>query len=156
MEDSRLERRKNPRDRPLICSVCARDGPIHQISERYQLEVIEGRGSGIERSIVSVKEPSKRGDGEAGYFSFILRKKSRRRGDAGMHVCRDEELADTIAACSGSMGWSALLHQFIAAIFAWMNSGSHPQGKATHLYSWSAARRGGGKIFIARIHGVVA
>src|ERR1700730_14644088 len=77
-----------------LFGLCAEMDAIHQISERYQLDVIEDAAQSIGAEYRFGERAAKAGTmGEAGYFSFYPSKNLGAAGDAGMLVCRDEGLA---------------------------------------------------------------
>jgi dTDP-4-amino-4,6-dideoxygalactose transaminase len=116
---------------------------IHQISELYQLDVIEDAAQAIGTEYPLGKKAVKAGAmGEAGFFSFYPSKNLGAAGDAGMIVCRDDQLASDLRIFRehgmepryyhGAIGGNFRLDEIQAAILA---------VKLPHLESWSAARR---------------
>jgi dTDP-4-amino-4,6-dideoxygalactose transaminase len=116
---------------------------IHQISERYQLDVIEDAAQAIGAEYPFAGRTTKAGTmGEVGFFSFYPSKNLGAAGDAGMIICRDTELAKKLRILRDHgmdpryfhrvIGGNFRLDEIQAAILA---------VKLPHLESWSAARR---------------
>src|SRR6266849_5953574 len=83
-----------------LFGLCCEMDAIHQISERYQLDVIEDAAQAIGAEYRFGERAIKAGAmGEAGYFSFYPSKNLGAAGDAGMIVCRDEQLAARLRVC---------------------------------------------------------
>jgi dTDP-4-amino-4,6-dideoxygalactose transaminase len=116
---------------------------IHQISEHYRLDVIEDAAQAIGAEYPFAGKTARAGTmGEAGFFSFYPSKNLGAAGDAGMIVCRDDQLARQLRIfrehgmepryCHRAIGGNFRLDEIQAAILA---------VKLPHLESWSAARR---------------
>ncbi len=121
---------------------CAMDA-IHQISEHYQLDVIEDAAQAIGAEYPFGGRTAKAGTmGEVGFFSFYPSKNLGAAGDAGMIICRDAELAKKLRIFRDHgmdpryfhnvIGGNFRLDEIQAAILA---------VKLPHLESWSATRR---------------
>jgi dTDP-4-amino-4,6-dideoxygalactose transaminase len=126
-----------------LFGLCCKREAIHQISERYQLDVIEDAAQAIGAEYPFGGKTAKAGAmGEAGFFSFYPSKNLGAAGDAGMVTCRDDELARELRIFRdqgmdpryyhGIIGGNFRLDEIQAAILA---------VKLPHLDSWSAARR---------------
>src|SRR6266566_1824271 len=126
----------------LFGSCCDMDA-IHQISEHYQLDLIEDAAQAIGAEFPFGDQAAKAGTiGEVGLFSFYPSKNLGAAGDAGMIVCRDDQLAKKLRIFRdhgmdpryfhGVIGGNFRLDEIQAAILA---------VKLPHLDSWSAARR---------------
>ena len=143
-----LKTRSGERVRAIIpvhlFGLCCEMNPIHQISEHYQLDVIEDAAQAIGAEYPFAERTARAGTmGEAGFFSFYPSKNLGAAGDAGMIVCRDAELAKKLRIFRDHgmdpryfhsvIGGNFRLDEIQAAILAI---------KLPHLKSWSAARHG--------------
>jgi dTDP-4-amino-4,6-dideoxygalactose transaminase len=126
-----------------LFGLCCEMEAIHQISEHYQLDVIEDAAEAIGAEYPFVGKISSAGTmGEAGFFSFYPSKNLGAAGDAGMILCCDDELARQLRIFREhgmepryyhrAIGGNFRLDEIQAAILA---------VKLPHLESWSAARR---------------
>jgi dTDP-4-amino-4,6-dideoxygalactose transaminase len=126
-----------------LFGLCCEMDPIHQISEHYQLEVIEDAAQAIGAEYPFGERTAKAGVmGEVGFFSFYPSKNLGAAGDAGMIVCRDAGQAKKLRILRNQgmepryyhhvIGGNFRLDEIQAAILA---------VKLPHLDSWSAARR---------------
>src|SRR6266581_8978843 len=126
-----------------LFGLCCEMDAIHEISERYQLGVIEDAAQAIGAEYPFGERPAKAGAmGELGFFSFYPSKNLGAAGDAGMIICRDAELAKELRILRDQgmepryhhrvIGGNFRLDEIQAAILA---------VKLPHLESWSAARR---------------
>jgi dTDP-4-amino-4,6-dideoxygalactose transaminase len=145
--NSELKTRSGEKIRAIIpvhlFGLCSEMDPIHQISEHYQLDVIEDAAQAIDAEYQFGEKTAKAGTmGEAGFFSFYPSKNLGAAGDAGMIVCRDDQLAKELRIFREhgmepryyhrAIGGNFRLDEIQAAILA---------VKLPHLESWSAARR---------------
>jgi len=126
-----------------LFGLCCEMDAIHQISERYQLDVIEDAAQAIGAEYRFGERAIKAGAmGEAGYFSFYPSKNLGAAGDAGMIVCRDEQLAARLRVCRQHGMEPRYYHQFIGGNFRLDEiQAAILKVKLPHLESWSAARR---------------
>jgi dTDP-4-amino-4,6-dideoxygalactose transaminase len=126
-----------------LFGLCCDMDAIHQISEHYQLDVIEDAAQAIGAEYPFSKRTAKAGTmGEVGFFSFYPSKNLGAAGDAGMIICRDDQFARELRIFRdhgmepryfhGVIGGNFRLDEIQAAILA---------VKLPHLESWSAARR---------------
>jgi dTDP-4-amino-4,6-dideoxygalactose transaminase len=126
-----------------LFGLCCEMDAIHEISERYQLDVIEDAAQAIGAEYPFPGKTARAGAmGEAGFFSFYPSKNLGAAGDAGMIVCRDNQLARELRSFRDHgmepryyhsvVGGNFRLDEIQAAILA---------VKLLHLESWSAARR---------------
>src|SRR4029077_3442498 len=77
-----------------LFGLCCEMEAIHQISEHYQLEVIEDAAQAIGAEYPFGERTAKAGAmGEVGFFSFYPSKNLGAAGDAGMIICQDAGLA---------------------------------------------------------------
>jgi dTDP-4-amino-4,6-dideoxygalactose transaminase len=126
-----------------LFGLCCEMDAIHEISERYQLDVIEDAAQAIGAEYLFAGKTARAGAiGDAGFFSFYPSKNLGAAGDAGMIVCRDNQLARELRSFRdhgmepryyhAAIGGNFRLDEIQAAILA---------VKLPHLESWSAARR---------------
>jgi dTDP-4-amino-4,6-dideoxygalactose transaminase len=126
-----------------LFGLCGEMDAIHQISEHYQLDVIEDAAQALGAEYPFGGRTAKAGTmGEVGFFSFYPSKNLGAAGDAGMIICRDAELAKKLRIFRDHgmdpryfhsvIGGNFRLDEIQAAILA---------VKLPHLESWSAARR---------------
>jgi dTDP-4-amino-4,6-dideoxygalactose transaminase len=142
-----LKTRNGERVRAIIpvhlFGLCCEMEAIHQISEHYQLEVIEDAAQAIGAEYPFGERTAKAGAmGEVGFFSFYPSKNLGAAGDAGMIICRDAGLAKKLRILRNQgmepryyhhvVGGNFRLDEIQAAILA---------VKLPHLDNWSAARR---------------
>jgi dTDP-4-amino-4,6-dideoxygalactose transaminase len=134
-----------------LFGLCCDMGPIHQISEHYRLDVIEDAAQAIGTEYPFGERTAKAGTmGEVGFFSFYPSKNLGAAGDAGMIVCRDDQLASDLRIFREHgmepryhhrvIGGNFRLDEIQAAILA---------VKLPHLGSWSAARRAAADFYSA-------
>ena len=78
-----------------LFGLCCDMDPIHEISERYQLDVIEDAAQAIGAECPTKHMGIRKAGtmGEVGCFSFYPSKNLGAAGDAGLVACRDDELA---------------------------------------------------------------
>jgi len=101
-----------------LFGLCCEMDAIHQISERFQLEVIEDAAQAIGAEYPFGGAPAKAGAmGEAGYFSFYPSKNLGAAGDAGMVICRDDALAQRLRVCRQHGMEPRYYHHFIGGNF---------------------------------------
>jgi dTDP-4-amino-4,6-dideoxygalactose transaminase len=126
-----------------LFGLCCEMEAIHQISEHYQLEVIEDAAQAIGAEYPFGERTAKTGTmGEVGFFSFYPSKNLGAAGDAGMIICRDAGLAKKLRILRNQgmepryyhhvIGGNFRLDEIQAAILV---------VKLPHLDSWAAARR---------------
>ena len=126
-----------------LFGLCCEMDAIHEISEHYGLDVIEDAAQAIGAEYLFGEKAAKAGTmGEAGCFSFYPSKNLGAAGDAGMIVCRDDQLAKKLRIFRdhgmdpryfhGVIGGNFRLDEIQAAIL---------MVKLSYLDRWSAARR---------------
>jgi dTDP-4-amino-4,6-dideoxygalactose transaminase len=126
-----------------LFGLCCEMDAIHEISEHYGLDVIEDAAQAIGAEYPFGEKAAKAGTmGEAGCFSFYPSKNLGAAGDAGMIVCRDDQLAKKLRIFRdhgmdpryfhGVIGGNFRLDEIQAAIL---------MVKLSYLDRWSAARR---------------
>jgi dTDP-4-amino-4,6-dideoxygalactose transaminase len=153
--DGELETKSGEKVRAIVpvhlFGLCCEMEAIHQISEYYQLYVIEDAAQAIGAEYPSAGKAAKAGAmGEAGFFSFYPSKNLGAAGDAGMILCRDDQLAGQLRILREhgmepryyhrAIGGNFRLDEIQAAILA---------VKLPHLESWSAARRAAADFYSA-------
>ena len=126
-----------------LFGLCCEMEAIHQIAERYQLDVIEDAAQAIGAEYPFAGKTARAGAMEkAGFFSFYPSKNLGAAGDAGMVLCRDDEMAKQLRTFREhgmepryyhrAVGGNFRLDEIQAAILA---------VKLPRLERWSAARR---------------
>jgi dTDP-4-amino-4,6-dideoxygalactose transaminase len=127
-----------------LFGLCCEMDAVHRISEQHQLDVIEDAAQAIGAEYLTAHMGLRRAGtmGEVGCFSFYPSKNLGAAGDAGLIVCRDEELAEKLRIFRqhgmerryyhGFIGGNFRLDEIQAAIL---------NVKLPHLEKWSAARR---------------
>ena len=127
-----------------LFGLCCEMDPIHRISEQYQLDVIEDAAQAIGAEYLTAHMGLRRAGtmGEAGCFSFYPSKNLGAAGDAGMIVCRDEELAKRLRILRQHGMEPRYYHQVIGGNFRLDEmQAAILNVKLPHLEKWSAARR---------------
>ena len=116
---------------------------IHQISEQYQLDVIEDAAQAIGAEYPFGERTAKAGTmGEAGFFSFYPSKNLGAAGDAGMIICKDDQFARELRIFREHGMESRYYHRVIGGNFRLDEiQAAILAVKLPHLESWSAARR---------------
>lgn len=127
-----------------LFGLCCEMDPIHRISEQYQLDVIEDAaqalGAEYQTSHMGVRKAGTMG--EVGCFSFYPSKNLGAAGDAGMIVCREEELANRLRMLRQHGMEARYYHQIIGGNFRLDEiQAAILSVKLPHLEKWSAARR---------------
>ena len=145
--NSELKTRNGEKVRAIIpvhlFGLCCEMDAIHQISEHYQLDVIEDAAQALGAEYPLGGRRAKAGAmGEVGFFSFYPSKNLGAAGDAGMIICQDAGLTKKLRTVRDHgmepryhhhvIGGNFRLDEIQAAILA---------VKLPHLESWSAARR---------------
>jgi len=127
-----------------LFGLCCEMDAIHQISERFQLEVIEDAAQAIGAEYPFGGGTAKAGAmGEIGYFSFYPSKNLGAAGDAGMVVCRDDAFAQRLRVCRQHGMEPRYYHHFIGGNFRLDEMQAAVLSvKLPFLDGWSAARRG--------------
>jgi dTDP-4-amino-4,6-dideoxygalactose transaminase len=126
-----------------LFGLCCEMEALRKIAERYHLVLIEDAAQAIGAEFPFPERIAKAGTmGEVGLFSFYPSKNLGAAGDAGMVVCRDEELAKKLRSFREHgmepryfhhvIGGNFRLDEIQAAILA---------VKLPYLEKWAAARR---------------
>jgi dTDP-4-amino-4,6-dideoxygalactose transaminase len=126
-----------------LFGLCCEMNAIHEISERFQLEVIEDAAQAIGAEYRFGAATAKAGAmGEVGYFSFYPSKNLGAAGDAGMVICRDDALARRLRVCRQHGMEPRYHHHFIGGNFRLDEMQAAILAvKLPFLNEWSAARR---------------
>src|SRR5438094_2897477 len=126
-----------------LFGLCCQMDALRETAERYRLVLIEDAAQAIGAEFPFRERIAKAGTmGEVGFFSFYPSKNLGAAGDAGMIVCRDEELARKLRTFREHgmgpryfhhvIGGNFRLDEIQAAILAI---------KLPHLEKWAAERR---------------
>jgi dTDP-4-amino-4,6-dideoxygalactose transaminase len=126
-----------------LYGLCCEMGAIHQISERFELAVIEDAAQALGAEYPFQGAPTKAGAmGEVGTFSFYPSKNLGAAGDAGAVICRDEALANRIRLCRQHGMEQRYYHHFVGGNFRLDEiQAAILAVKLPYLNGWSAARR---------------
>jgi dTDP-4-amino-4,6-dideoxygalactose transaminase len=150
----KLRYENGPRIRAIIpvhlFGLCCDMDPIHIISEKYNLDVIEDAAQVIGAEYLTAHMGLRKAGtmGEAGCFSFYPSKNLGAAGDAGLIVCRDETLAKRLRICRQHGMEPRYHHQFIGGNFRLDEIQAAVLGvKLPHLDRWSAARRAAADLY---------
>jgi dTDP-4-amino-4,6-dideoxygalactose transaminase len=134
-----------------LFGLCCEMDALLEIAERYRLVLIEDAAQAIGAEFPFPDRIAKAGTtGEVGLFSFYPSKNLGAAGDAGMVVCRDEQLAQKLRTFREHgmepryfhhvIGGNFRLDEIQAAILA---------VKLPYLEKWAAARRAAGDFYAA-------
>jgi dTDP-4-amino-4,6-dideoxygalactose transaminase len=127
-----------------LFGLCCEMNAIHEISERFQLDVIEDAAQAIGAEYPFGGATVKAGAmGEIGYFSFYPTKNLGAAGDAGMVICRDDAFAQRLRLCRQHGMERRYFHNFVGGNFRLDEMQAAILAvKLPFLDGWSAARRG--------------
>jgi dTDP-4-amino-4,6-dideoxygalactose transaminase len=126
-----------------LFGLCCQMESLHKIAERYHLVLIEDAAQAIGAEFPFPERIAKAGTmGESGLFSFYPSKNLGAAGDAGMVVCRDEELAQKLRTFREHGMEPRYFHHFIGGNFRVDEMQAAILAvKLPHLETWAAARR---------------
>lgn len=126
-----------------LFGLCCQMESLHKIAERYHLVLIEDAAQAIGAEFPFPERIAKAGTmGESGLFSFYPSKNLGAAGDAGMVVCRDEELAQKLRTFREHGMEPRYFHHFIGGNFRLDEMQAAVLGvKLPYLETWAAARR---------------
>jgi dTDP-4-amino-4,6-dideoxygalactose transaminase len=132
-----------------LYGLCCEMDAVHEISGRFQLEVIEDAAQALGAEYPFQGGKAKAGAmGEMGTFSFYPSKNLGAAGDAGMVICREEALANRLRLCRQHGMEQRYYHHFIGGNFRLDElQAAILAVKLPHLDGWSAARRGVADIY---------
>jgi dTDP-4-amino-4,6-dideoxygalactose transaminase len=152
-KDGSLRGPKGERLRAIVpvhlYGLCCEMDAIHEISERFQLEVIEDAAQALGAEYPFQGGKAKAGAmGEVGTFSFYPSKNLGAAGDAGMVICREEAFANRLRLCRQHGMEQRYYHHFVGGNFRLDElQAAILAVKLPHLDGWSAARRGVADIY---------
>lgn len=127
-----------------LFGMCCEMEAILELGRRYGLTVIEDAAQAIGAEYPRANGSAAQAGtmGEAGYFSFYPSKNLGAAGDAGLIVCRDEELANRLRVCRQHGMEERYFHHFVGGNFRLDEiQAAILNVKLPHLNGWSAARR---------------
>ncbi len=127
-----------------LFGLCCEMDAIHAISERCNLEVIEDAAQAIGAEYLTAHMGLRKAGtmGEVGCFSFYPSKNLGAAGDAGLVVCRSEELATRLRVVRQHGMEPRYYHDFIGGNFRLDEiQAAILNVKFAYLDTWSAARR---------------
>ena len=127
-----------------LYGLCCEMDAIHEISERFELEVIEDAAQALGAEYPFHGRVAKAGSmGKVGTLSFYPTKNLGAAGDAGAVVCREKALAERIRVCRQHGMERRYYHHFIGGNFRLDEiQAAILAVKLPYLDDWSAARRG--------------
>ena len=136
-----------------LFGLCCQMESLHKIAERYHLVLIEDAAQAIGAEFPFPERIAKAGTmGESGLFSFYPSKNLGAAGDAGMVVCRDEELAQKLRAFREHGMEPRYFHHFIGGNFRLDEMQAAILAvKLPHLETWAAARRAAADFYGAEL-----
>jgi len=127
-----------------LFGLCCEMNAIHEISEQHGLEVVEDAAQAVGAEYLTTHMGLRKAGtmGEAGCFSFYPSKNLGAAGDAGMIVCRDQQLAERLRVCRQHGMGPLYHHHLIGGNFRLDELQAAILGvKLPYLDGWSAARR---------------
>jgi dTDP-4-amino-4,6-dideoxygalactose transaminase len=126
-----------------LFGLCCQMESLRKIAERYHLVLIEDAAQAIGAEFPFPERIAKAGTmGESGLFSFYPSKNLGAAGDAGMVVCRDEELAQKLRTFREHGMEPRYFHHFIGGNFRLDEMQAAVLGvKLPYLETWASARR---------------
>jgi dTDP-4-amino-4,6-dideoxygalactose transaminase len=132
-----------------LYGLCCEMDAIHEISERFQLDVIEDAAQALGAEYPFQGATAKAGAmGEVGIFSFYPTKNLGAAGDAGAVICREEVFANRVRICRQHGMEQRYYHHFIGGNFRLDEiQAAILAVKLPYLDGWSAARRGVADIY---------
>jgi dTDP-4-amino-4,6-dideoxygalactose transaminase len=126
-----------------LFGLCCKMEALHEISERFHLDLIEDAAQAIGAEFPFEKSAAKAGTmGRVGFFSFYPSKNLGAAGDAGMIVSRDETLAGKLRTFREHGMEPRYFHNVIGGNFRLDEIQAAILGvKLLFLEKWAAARR---------------
>jgi dTDP-4-amino-4,6-dideoxygalactose transaminase len=136
-----------------LFGLCCKMDALHEISERYRLDLIEDAAQAIGAEFPFRDRTAKAGTiGDVGFFSFYPSKNLGAAGDAGMIVCRDEELAQKLRTFREHGMEPRYFHHFIGGNFRLDEMQAAILAvKLPYLEKWAAARRAAADFYGAEL-----
>src|SRR5437870_5486951 len=134
-----------------LFGLCCEMDALHEISERFHLDLIEDAAQAIGAEFPFGERIAKAGTmGEVGFFSFYPSKNLGAAGDAGMIVCRDETLARKLQTFREHGMGPRYFHHVIGGNFRLDEIQAAILGvKLPFLERWAAARRAAADFYCA-------
>jgi dTDP-4-amino-4,6-dideoxygalactose transaminase len=126
-----------------LFGVCCDMKEMLAVAREHNLILIEDAAQAIGAEFPLQSGPAKAGTmGDVGCFSFYPSKNLGAAGDAGLVVCRNEQLAERIRQCRHHGMGAQYRHEFIGGNFRMDEiQAAILSVKLPHLDGWSAARR---------------
>lgn len=126
-----------------LYGLCCDMDAIHEISEQFDLKVIEDAAQALGAEYRFQGQTMKAGTmAEVGTFSFYPSKNLGAAGDAGAVICREEAFAERVRLCRQHGMEQRYFHHFIGGNFRLDEiQAAILAVKLPHLDGWSAARR---------------
>jgi len=136
-----------------LFGLCCEMEALRKIAEHYRLVLIEDAAQAIGAESPFPERIAKAGTmGEAGLFSFYPSKNLGAAGDAGMVVCRDEELAKKLRTFREHGMEPRYFHHFIGGNFRLDEMQAAVLAvKLPHLETWASARRAAADFYGAEL-----
>jgi dTDP-4-amino-4,6-dideoxygalactose transaminase len=137
-----------------LFGLCCQMNAVQEISRHYGLTVIEDAAQAIGAEYPALPTGVLKAGtmGEAGCFSFYPSKNLGAAGDAGLVVCRDDNLAKRLRVCRQHGMEPRYYHQFIGGNFRLDEiQAAILTVKLPYLDGWSAARRAAADFYRAEI-----
>jgi dTDP-4-amino-4,6-dideoxygalactose transaminase len=136
-----------------LFGLCCDMEALRKIAEHYRLVLIEDAAQAIGAEFPFPERIAKAGTmGESGLFSFYPSKNLGAAGDAGMVVCRDEELAQKLRTFREHGMEPRYFHHFIGGNFRLDEMQAAILAvKLPHLETWAAARRAAADFYGAEL-----
>jgi dTDP-4-amino-4,6-dideoxygalactose transaminase len=131
---------------------CAMD-PLYDAAQAYRLTMIEDSAQAIGAECYFREKPRQAGTiAEAAFFSFFPTKNLGSAGDAGMAVCRNERLAETLRLVRNHGMEKGYVHRIVGGNFrldAIQAAVLH--AKLPFVQQWNAARRRNASLYAAAL-----
>ncbi|HEX4706500.1 MAG TPA: DegT/DnrJ/EryC1/StrS family aminotransferase [Candidatus Udaeobacter sp.] len=126
-----------------LFGLCCEMDALNEIAQRFHLHLIEDAAQAIGAEYQFRNAPAKAGTmGEVGFFSFYPSKNLGAAGDAGMIVCRQENLAKNLRSLREHGMEPRYFHHVIGGNFRLDEIQAKILGvKLPYLEKWAAARR---------------
>ncbi len=137
-----------------LFGLCCEMDVVREVSREYGLTIIEDAAQAIGAEYPGGHaSPSKAGTmGKVGCFSFYPSKNLGAAGDAGLIVCRDDDLGKRLRVCRQHGMEPRYYHQFIGGNFRLDEiQAAILTVKLPHLSGWSASRRAAADFYRAEI-----
>ena len=136
-----------------LFGLCCEMEALRKMAERYRLVLIEDAAQAIGAEFRLPERIAKAGTmAEGGLFSFYPSKNLGASGDAGMVICRDEELAQKLRTFREHGMEPRYFHHFIGGNFRLDEMQAAILAvKLPHLETWAAARRAAADFYGAEL-----